>query len=224
VGKLIEAITTRAHYAAKALLLATGAHYKKLDVPGEARFYGHGVSYCATCDGYLFKDKKVVVVGGGNTALTDALHLKNLGTSVTIVHHREEFRADKHLQESVNREGIMVLWNSVVEEILGDDKLTAIKLKNIKNNKIQEIEADGVFIAVGEQPNNQLAMQIGLALDESGFIKSDRNGRTSIPRIYAAGDVTVGLRQIVTAVGEGAAAAQAVFEDISHPYWRSKTK
>jgi thioredoxin reductase (NADPH) len=223
VGKRIEAITTRAHYAAKALLLATGAHYKKLDVPGEAKFYGHGVSYCATCDGYLFKDKKVVVVGGGNTALTDALHLKNLGASVTIVHRREEFRADKHLQESVNREGIMVLWNSAVEEILGDDKLTAIKLKNTKNDKIQEIETDGVFIAVGEQPNNQLAMQIGLILDESGFIKSDRSGRTSIPRIYAAGDVTVGLRQIVTAVGEGAAAAQTVFEDISHPYWLHKT-
>jgi thioredoxin reductase (NADPH) len=222
VGKRIEAITNRAHYAAKALLLATGAHYKKLDVPGEARFYGHGVSYCATCDGYLFKGKRVVVVGGGNTALIDALHLKNLGASVTIVHRREEFRADKHLQESVNREGIMVLWNSVVEEILGDDKLTAIKLKNTKNNKTQEIETDGVFIAVGELPNNQLAMQIGLTLDESGFIKSDRSGRTSIPRIYAAGDVTVGLRQIVTAVGEGAAAAQAVFEDISHPYWRKK--
>jgi thioredoxin reductase (NADPH) len=224
VGKLIEAITTRAHYTAKALLLATGAHYKKLDVPGEAKFYGHGVSYCATCDGYLFKGKRVVVVGGGNTALTDALHLKNLGASVTIIHHREEFRADKHLQESVNREGIMILWNSAVEEILGDEKLTAVKLKNTKNNKIQEIETDGVFIAVGEQPNNQLALQIGLTLDESGFIKSDRSGRTNIPRIYAAGDVTIGLRQIVTAVGEGAAAAQAIFEDISHPYWHRKAK
>jgi thioredoxin reductase (NADPH) len=222
VGKRIEAITTRAHYVAKALLLATGAQYKKLDVPGEARFSGHGVSYCATCDGYLFKDKKVVVVGGGNTALTDALHLKNLGARVIIVHRREEFRADKHLQDSVEREGIPLMWNSVVEEIVGKDEIKAVKIKNTKNDTTQELETDGVFIAIGETPNSQLAADIGISMNEGGFIRADRSGRTNIPRIYAAGDVTVGLRQIVTAVGEGAAAAQAIFEDISHPYWLKK--
>ncbi len=222
VGKRIEAITTRARYAAKALLLATGAQYKKLDVPGEARFSGHGVSYCATCDGYLFKDKKVVVVGGGNTALTDALHLKNLGARVIIIHRREEFRADKHLQDSVEREGIPVMWNSAVEEIVGNDEIKAVKIKNTKNNTTQELETDGVFIAIGETPNSQLAADIGISMNEGSFIQADRNGRTNIPRIYAAGDVTVGLRQIVIAVGEGAAAVQAIFEDISHPYWLKK--
>jgi thioredoxin reductase (NADPH) len=221
-GKRIEAITTRARYAAKALLLATGAQYKKMDVPGESRFSGHGVSYCATCDGYLFKDKKVVVVGGGNTALTDALHLKNLGARVIIVHRREELRADKHLQDSVEREGIPVMWNSVVEEILGDDEIKAVKIKNTRNNTTQELETDGVFIAIGETPNSQLAADIGISMNEGSFIQTDRSGRTNIPRIYAAGDVTVGLRQIVTAVGEGAAAVQAIFEDISHPYWLKK--
>jgi thioredoxin reductase (NADPH) len=224
VGKRIEAITTRAHYAAKALLLATGANYKKLDVLGEARFSGHGVSYCATCDGYLFKGKKVVVVGGGNTALTDALHLKNLGARVIIIHRREEFRADKHLQDSVERESIPVMWNSAVEEIVGDNEIKAVKIKNTRNNTTQELETDGVFIAIGETPNSQLAADIGISMNEGGFIQTDRSGRTNIPRIYAAGDVTIGLRQIVTAVGEGAAAAQAIFEDTSHPYWRSKAK
>lgn len=224
IGKKIEAITTRGHYAAKALLLATGAQYKKLDVPGEAKFVGHGVSYCATCDGYLYKGRKVVVIGGGNTALTDALHLKNLGAKVIIVHRHEEFRADKHLQESVDREGIPVMWNSVVEEILGDEEIIAVKLMNTKNDITQKLVADGVFIAVGEVPNSELAAEIGVKLKEGGFIESDRSCRTNIPRIYAAGDVSGGIRQIVSAVGEGAAAALSVFEDISHPYWLNKTK
>jgi len=224
VGKKIEAIATRGHYSGKALILATGAQYRKLDVPGEAKFYGHGVSYCATCDGYLYKDKRVVVVGGGNSALTDALHLKNLGAQVIIVHRREEFRAYKHLQDSVDREGIAVMWNSVVEEIMGDDNIKAVRLRNTRNDTTQDIETDGVFIAVGEIPNSGLAEEIGIKLDEGGFIQIDRSGRTNIPRIYAAGDVTGGIRQIVSAVGEGGAAALAAFEDLTHPYWLNKNR
>jgi len=222
VGKKIEAITPRSHYMGKALILATGAAYRKLNVPGEAKFYGHGVSYCATCDGYLFKNEDVIVVGGGNSALTDALYLKSLDANVKIIHRSDKFRAEKHLQESVNRENIPIIWNSVVEEIMGEDNITGVKLKDTKDGTIREIKTDGVFVAIGQIPNIQIASEIGVKLSDSGFIEVDRGGRTNFPRIYAAGDVTGGVRQIVTAVSEGATAALSAFEDISTPYWISK--
>lgn len=219
IGKNIEAITNRACYVAKALILATGARYRKLRVPGEDRFSGHGVSYCATCDGHFYKGKDVIVVGGGNTALTDALYLKSLGASVRIVHRRDQFRAEKYLQESVKKENIPVIWDSLVEEILGKDELEGMKLKNTKDNTTQVAKTDGVFVSIGEVPNTQLATEVGIELSDSGFIKVDRKGKTNIPRIYAAGDVTGAVRQIVTAVGEGAAAAMSAFEGIFSPYW-----
>ena len=224
IGKKIEALTPKNRYIGKALILATGATYKKLNLPGEARFFGRGVSYCATCDGYLFKDKNVIVVGGGNTALTDALYLKSVGSNIKIVHRRDEFRAQKHLQESVKRENIPVLWNSVVEEIIGEDNMTGVKLKDTKAGIIKEIKADGLFVAIGETPNSQIASEVGIKLSDWSFIKVDSGNRTNIPRIYAAGDVTEGVRQIVTAVGKGATAALSAFEDISSPYWLRKDK
>jgi len=224
IGKKIEAITPKNRYIGKALILATGATYKKLNLPGEARFFGRGVSYCATCDGYLFKNKNVIVVGGGNTALTDALYLKSVGTNVKIVHRRDEFRAQKHLQESVKRENIPILWNSVVEKIIGEDNMTGVKLKDTKAGIIKEIKADGLFVAIGETPNSQIASEVGIKLSDWSFIKVDSGNRTNIPRIYAAGDVTEGVRQIVTAVGKGATAALSAFEDISSPYWLRKDK
>jgi thioredoxin reductase (NADPH) len=220
VGKKIEAYTSRGKYEGSALILATGAKYKKLGVPGEEKFSGHGVSYCATCDGYFFKGKKVVMVGGGNSALTDGLHLKNLGANVAIVHRRDEFRAEKYLQESVAREKIPVIWDSVVEEIVGKGKkVTGVKVKNIKNKSVKIHKVDGVFIAIGEEPNSKLAAELGIKLKDGGFIEIDNKCRTNIPRIYGAGDVTGGIRQIVTAVSEGATAALAAFEDLSNPYW-----
>lgn len=222
IGKHIEAITPKNSYIGKALILATGATYKKLNLPGEGKFFGRGVSYCATCDGYLFKNKAVLVVGGGNAALTDALYLKSVGTDVKIVHRRDEFRAQKYLQESVGRENIPIIWNSVVEEIVGEDKMTGVKLKDVKDGTIKEIKVDGLFVAIGETPNSQIASEVGIKLSESGFIEVDQGRRTNIPRIYAAGDVTHGIRQIVTAVSEGATAALSAFEDISSPYWLRK--
>jgi thioredoxin reductase (NADPH) len=220
IGKNIEAFTNRGKYVGKALILATGAQYKKLGVPGEESFSGHGVSYCATCDGYFFKDKKVLMVGGGNSALTDALHLKNLGAKVAIVHRRDKFRAEKYLQESIEREKIPVIWDSVVEEILGKGKsVTGIKVKNVKTKSTKTHPVEGVFIAIGEEPNSKLAGELGIKLDEGRFIDIDNKCRTNIPRIYAAGDVTGGVRQIVTAVSEGATAALAAFEDLANPYW-----
>ena len=220
VGKFIEAITNRNHYVGKALIMATGASHRKLDVPGEVKFSGHGVSYCATCDGYLYKGKKVMVVGGGNNALTDALYLKNLGARVTIVHRRDEFRGEMYLREAVKREDIPVIWNSIITKIIGkDDELVGVKLENVGSGAVKNLKTDGVFVAIGEIPNSRLAGEIGIKLDAGGFIVVDRKSRTNIPRIYAAGDVTGGVRQIVTAVGEGSTAAIAAFEDISHPYW-----
>ena len=222
VGKHIEALTSRSRILGKALILATGAAHRKLNVPGEEKLYGRGVSYCATCDGYLYKKKQVIVVGGGNTALTDALYLKALGASVSIVHRSDAFRADTYLQESVNKEGIPILWDTVVKEILGDDHVTGLKVSQVKKHKTKTIKTEGVFIAIGEIPDNALAQQIGLTLDNQGFITTGKDGRTNIPRIYAAGDITGGVRQIVTAVGEGATAALSAFEDLSHPYWVRK--
>lgn len=220
LGKRIEVYTNRAVYVCKAIILCTGATWKKIGAPGEDRFFGRGASYCASCDGYAYKGKKVAVVGGGNSALTDALHLKNLGVDVTVIHRRDAFRAEKRLQESLEREGIPVLWNSAVIEIMGDEHVTGVKLRNVKDETESEMALEGVFVAVGHAANVELAEELGVGLTEDGFIKTDRGMRTNIPRIYAAGDVTGGVRQIVTAVGDGSTAALSVFEDIANPYWK----
>jgi thioredoxin reductase (NADPH) len=220
VGKHVEVYTDKAVYVAKALILATGASWRKLGAPGEDRYFGFGVSYCSTCDGYLYRDKKAVVVGGGNTALTDALHLKNLGVDVTLVHRRTEFRAEKHLQDALTASGIPTVLGANVVEILGDEtKVTGVRLLGA-DGKEQEIAADAVFVAIGLNPNTEIAQELGLTLDANGYIVADRAKRTSIPRIYAAGDVTGGSQQIVNAVGDGSTAALSAFEDIAHPYWK----
>jgi len=222
VGKRIEVVTARAGYLCRGLVLATGATWRKLGVPGEEEYFGHGVSYCATCDGYLYKKGRVAIVGGGNTALTDALYLKNLGAEPIIIHRRDTFRAEQHLQDSVAREGVATLMNHVVEQITGNDKVGAVTVKNTQTGETREESVDAVFIAIGDKPNVSLARDIGIRLDKDGFIETDRFCRTSIPRIYAAGDVTGGVRQIVTAVGEGATAAISAFEDLSGRVWVEK--
>jgi thioredoxin reductase (NADPH) len=219
VGKHIEAITRNARYLSKALILATGSVHRRLKVPGEDRFYGHGVSYCATCDGYLFKDRQVIVVGGGNTALTDALYLKNLGAKVSILHNQEALTGEAALVSSVMHEKIPVIVNTTVEEIMGTTSVTGIKIKNNNDGSERTLQTDAVFVAIGEIPNNTLAVELGLTMDSEGYVKIDSQGRTNIPRIYAAGDITGGVRQIVTAVGHGATAAVSAFEDLLHPYW-----
>lgn len=221
VGRHIEVYTAKAVYVAKALILATGAAWRKLGAPGEDRYFGFGVSYCSTCDGYLYRGKKAVVVGGGNTALTDALHLKNLGVDVTLVHRRPEFRAEKHLQDSVATEGIATILGATVVEILGEEShVTGVRLHDVADGSEREIPTDAVFVAIGLTPNTAIAQELGLTLDDHGYIVADRAKRTSIPRIYAAGDVTGGSQQIVNAVGDGSTAALSAFEDIAHPYWK----
>ncbi len=215
IGRNLEVLTQDLVYVADSVIYAAGATWKKLDVPGEDRFMSKGVSFCASCDGFMYKGKKVAVVGGGNTALTDALHLKNLGVDVFIVHRRDSFRAEQHLVDSVLREEIPVHWNSVVEEIGGKETLTFISVRHVKTGETERVPVDGVFLAIGIVPNVQAVSHLGLAQDPGGYIRVDRQGRTSIPRIYAAGDITGGVQQIVTAVSEGASAAMAVFEDMT---------
>ncbi|MBE1425735.1 thioredoxin reductase (NADPH) [Desulfomicrobium macestii] len=215
IGRNIEVLTQDRVFLADAVIYAAGAAWKKLEVPGEDRFMSKGVSFCASCDGFMFKGKKVAVVGGGNTALTDALHLKNLGVDVFIVHRRDSFRAEQHLVDSVLREEIPVRWNSVVEEIGGKETLRFISLRHVKSGETERVDVDGVFLAIGIVPNVQAVSHLGLAQELGGYIRVDRQGRTSIPRIYAAGDITGGVQQIVTAVSEGASAAMAVFEDLT---------
>jgi thioredoxin reductase (NADPH) len=220
-GEGFDVITNRMKYAAKAVLLTTGAESRKLNVPGEKEYQGRGVSYCATCDGYFFKDgKKVIVVGGGNTAATEALYLKNIGVDVSIVHRRDELRAEMFLQKSLEDSGVPVIWNTVVKEILGDKMVNAVRLENLEDHSVTTLPVDGVFIAIGYVPNNQLASSLGVEVDREGYLKVDSRHRTNVPGIYAAGDITGGIKQIVTAVSQGAVAAMTIFEDFAHPYWK----
>ena len=219
-GERFQLSTTSSKYISRALILATGATHRKLGAPGENKLAGRGVSYCATCDGFFYKTKEVVVIGGGNTALTDALYLHSIDCKVTIIHRRESFRADKHLQDSIAERKIQVLFDTVVEEILGENGVTSVKLRDLKTGVTQEMVVSGVFVAIGEVPSSQLASELGLNQDPGGFIIVDQSFRTSVPFVYAAGDVSGGIRQIVAAVHGGAAAALSCFEDLVNPYYR----
>jgi len=209
--------TNHAHYIARGLLIATGVDNRALEAGGAQKFYGRGVSYCATCDGYFFKDgKSVLVVGGGNTAVTDALYLHNLGAKVTLVHWRDTLRAEARLQDSFKQSGIPALWDSEVREISGDKIVKAVKIEDKKTGKILEMPVDGVFVAIGYVPQNGIAKQLGLELDDLGHIKTDlMTMRTSMPKVYAAGDITGAPKQIVVAVAQGSVAAMSAFEDLS---------
>jgi thioredoxin reductase (NADPH) len=213
--------TNHAIYITKGLIIATGVGNRALEAPGANKFYGRGVSYCATCDGYFFKDgKQVVVVGGGNTAVTDALYLHNIGAKVTLVHRRDALRCEARLQESMKQAGIPVMWNSEVREISGDKIVRALKIEDKKTGTVKEMPVDGVFVAIGYIPNIEIAQQLGLELDLQGYIKTDlATMRTSMPGVYAAGDITGAPKQIVVAVAHGSMAAMTAFEDITSTYW-----
>lgn len=219
-GDKFEIMTNGGRYVTRAIILTTGSTHRKLEVPGEEGMTGRGVSYCATCDGFFYKGREVVVVGGGNTALTDALYLHSIGCKVSIVHRRDAFRADRHLQDSITKNKIPVFWTTVVDEIVGKEEVTAVKLRNLKNGTVQTKPINGVFIAVGELPTSQLAAELGLDMDAGGFVNVDKSFRTNVPFVYAAGDVAGGIRQIVAAVHGGAAAALSCFEDLMNPYYR----
>jgi thioredoxin reductase (NADPH) len=202
---------------AKALLLATGSSYKKLCVPGEDRLAGKGVSYCATCDGFFFRGKKAYLVGGGNSAVAEALHLLKTGVDVTLVHRRPELRAERSASEAYEMAGGKVLLDTTVEEILGDTCVSGVRVQRDGRSKV--LECKGVFVSVGYVPNNALAKALGLVLEEEGSVRVDGHQRTSMRYVYAAGDVTKGVKQMVTAAAQGAVAGLSAFEDVARPYW-----
>lgn len=221
-GEPIEVITSRRRFLARAVILATGASYKRLNVPGEDRFAGRGVSYCATCDGALFKGRKVVVVGGGNSAVTEALYLHNVGVDVTLIHRRDQLRAQEHLSKNLWSNEIPVLWNTELKDIRGKERVNEVILVNNRTGEATPFATDGVFIAIGYSPAVELAQKLGLEITPDGFIQHDAHHRTAIRGIYSAGDVEGGFKQIVTAMGQGTEAALSVFEDLLHPYWQEE--
>lgn len=202
-------VTTEAgQYEADTLIVATGASPIHLNVPGEERLLGRGVSYCATCDGAFFKDKKVVVVGGGDSALEEGLFLTRYASSVTIVHRRAELRAGAILQKRAKEHPkINFLWNTVVTEILGAEKVEAVRLKNVQTGEETVFETDGIFIFIGHSPNTEL-FKGQLKMDGRGYIEVDNLMQTSVPGVFAAGEAAdPHFRQVVTSAGMGAAAA-----------------
>lgn len=210
-------LTTKKNtYAASAVIIAAGAKPRHLDVPGELEFTGRGVSYCASCDGMFYKGKTVVVNGGGDTAVEDALYLANICERVIVVHRRNEFRASPHgVKKLRERENISLVMDSVVEEITGEDKVSAVEMKNVATGERTSIPCDGIFVAVGRIPDTEIYKN-QLKLDKSGYIVAAEDCKTSLEGVFAAGDVrTKALRQIVTACSDGACAVKSAEEWLS---------
>jgi thioredoxin reductase (NADPH) len=206
--------TTKDTYRAGAVILATGSRHRELGVQGEGEFLGRGVAYCATCDGPLFIDRKVLVVGGGNSAVQQAVYLDDIGVLVALAHRRDNLRAENYLQALLKEREIPIIWNSTVEEIRGDMKVESVLLNNRITGEHKDLPIDGVFIAVGEIPSSQLARKLGVELNKNGYIVTDKAQRTNVRRIYAAGDITDGVNQWVVACSEGAVAALSAYDDL----------
>src|SRR4030043_1658473 len=202
--------TYEGEFFCRALIICTGTEYRKLGVPGEEKFKGRGVSYCATCDGAFFKDSRIIVVGGGDSALTEALFLTKFVGELTIIHRRDALRATKIYQErALSNPKIKFLWNSVVQEIKGDSVVRSVVVKNVKSGEVKEVETEGAFLFIGLMPRTHFLKEL-VQMDESGYIVTNENCEASIKGIFAAGDCRKKLlRQISTSVGDGATAAFA---------------
>ena len=203
-------------FDAKTVIIATGANHRHLDVPGEEAYGSRGVSYCAVCDGAFFRDQDILVVGGGDSAVEEALFLTRFGKSVTILHRRDALRAQKIIQErAFANDKISFIWDSAVEEVLGNDiKITGVKIKNLKTGEITTKAFGGLFIYVGLDPMTETVKELGIT-DEAGWIVTDHEMATKVPGVFAIGDVRQkDLRQITTAVGDGAIAGQGVYQYI----------
>ncbi len=222
-GDLFVIKTDSGEYKAKAVIIATGGKHRELGIEGEKEFVGRGVSYCAVCDGFFFKGKKVAVVGGGNTALADAIYLKDLGCDVVVIHRRDKFRADQALQKQFFDRNIPVIWDSVVEKIEGKGKVERIIIRNVKTGETKEMEVDGVFIAIGIQPQTEIASKLGVEMDSYGYIKVDKRQATNVDGVFAAGDCCDNpLKQVITACGDGAVAAHSAYEYITNRFGANK--
>ncbi len=197
----------------KTVIIASGASARKLGVENENEFIGKGISYCATCDGAFFKGKTVAVIGGGNTAAEDSLYLEKLAKKVYLVHRRDALRADKILCDRLEKSGVSIIWDSVVESLSGEGKIAQVTLKNVKNGTLTPLSVEGVFIAIGEIPNSQLFENVKKT--PSGYIVTNDVMRTNIDGVYAVGDVREkSLRQVVTACADGAIAADDIIKSL----------
>ncbi|MGQ4911838.1 MAG: thioredoxin-disulfide reductase [Candidatus Thorarchaeota archaeon] len=206
--------TRRGVYRAKAIVIATGGGHRHLGIPGEEDFTGRGVSFCATCDGPLFRDKTVAVVGGGNTAVTEALYLAEVTGKVYLIHRRDELRAEKAVQDVILKSDVEILWNTVIREIKGDDLVRELILENVKTGERRSLTVDGLFVALGSNPESTLAKSIGVETNERGEILVNSKQATNIPGVFAAGDVVESMKQIAVAVGHGAIAADSAYSYI----------
>lgn len=213
--------TRSATYKGRAVIVATGVEPRRLGVPGEDRLFGRGVSVCATCDGFFYKDKRVVVVGGGDSAIVEGLYLTKFAREVIVVHRRDQLRAAKIYQERAFANPKMrFVWDSVVEEILGDQTVTGVRVRNVKTGEVSVLETDGVFVYIGVVPKT--ALFVGqLEMDRQGYIVTDRRQHTSVPGVFAAGDAQdPEYRQIVVAAGSGAIAGMEAERFLSE-YWQT---
>jgi thioredoxin reductase (NADPH) len=215
--KIVE--TSDNKYRARAVIFCTGAYPRRLNVPGEEKFTGRGVSYCATCDGALYRDKIVAVIGGGDSAIEEGIFLTHFAKKVVVIHRRDELRAQKIIQERAFKNPKMeFVWNSVVQEIRGENKVQELEVYNRKTNTVSVIPVDGVFIYVGILPNNKL-MESRIDLDSAGFALTDDFMHTNVPGVYAAGDIRKKvLRQVVTATSDGAIAGWSAEKWITENY------
>jgi thioredoxin reductase (NADPH) len=214
--------TTRAEYEATAIIVATGSHYREIGVKGEKEFRGRGVSYCGVCDGPFFKGKRVLVIGGGNSAATTTLYLSGIAAEVVVTHRRDAFRAEEALVKDIaSKENVQVFWNTEVKEIKGEKLVNKVVVYHNKAGETKEVAVDAVFVQIGEAPNSQIAREAGLEVNEHGYIKTDVFQRTSVAGVYAAGDVTSHpVKQVGTAVGQGITAALEAYSYIKQPYYR----
>ena len=220
--KVVE--TDKGTYEARVVIIASGSEYRHLGVLGEKELRGRGVSYCGLCDGPFFKNKLVLVAGGGNSALMTALYLAHIGSDVKVAHRREAFRAEEALIQALkSAENIEVLWNSEINEILGDKMVRGVRVFNNKTGENRELPFDGVFIQVGETPNSETAKEAGVSVNENNYVIIDGLQHTNLEGVYAAGDVTNHpVKQIGTAVGQGITAAIEAFVYVRRPYHRKQ--
>jgi thioredoxin reductase (NADPH) len=216
--------TQKTVYEASAVIVATGSHYRQLGVPGEKEFRGRGVSYCGICDGPFFRGKRVLVVGGGNSAAMTTLYLSGIAAETKIVHRREAFRCEEALTQSLkNTKNVEILWNTEIKEIRGDKVVQKVILLDKDSGESRELPVNGVFVQVGEDPNSQIAKDAGIAVDEDDYIITDVQQRTNLEGVYAAGDVTNHpIKQVGTAVGQGITAALEAYGFIRRPYYQKR--
>ena len=215
VSEIKKIVGMMGEYFARTVVIATGANPRELGIPGEEKLIGKGLHYCAHCDGRFYKKKTVAVVGGGNSAVSDALYLSHLAEKVYLIHRRDSLRATKIYHEPLMKaENVEFIWDSAVSDFITDGRIVGAKIKNLKTKEEKELRFDGLFVSIGRKPATSLFTE--LALDEAGYIIADETTKTAIPGVFAVGDVrTKALRQVVTAVSDGAVAAHFAEEFLS---------